>query len=634
MKNVVLADKAGFCFGVKRAVDKALSFKEKYNKRIYTLGPLIHNKDVVEYLKSKEIYPIELDKVNQLEEGDVVIIRSHGTSSKVIQMLQNKNLIIADATCPHVSKIHEKVKKYYELGYDIIIVGDLNHPEVIGINGWCSDSALITKDGSNIENINNKVCVVSQTTEKQENWQKVINIITSKTREFIAINTICNATQIRQKSASELSKKVDSMIVLGGYHSSNTTKLFEICKQNCNNTIHVENAGQIPAKIIKNSENIGVTAGASTPDWIIKEAIAKMSENKEYEFNEQLAYMDQNDVQIAVGDKVKGEIISLNEKEAFVNIGYKKDGILPLKEVSKDENIVLTDIFNVGNEVETKIISLRNDDGYVVLSKIEIEREEAYAELKDAFNNKTTLKIVINETVKGGVIGRYKGVRVFIPASHIELFHINDLSSYIGKTLDITIIEYKVQRKGTKIVASRRQLLTNEKKERECKAWQSLEKGQTIDGEVKRLTNFGAFVDINGIDGLLHVSEISWGRIAKPEDVLTVGSKVKVYILDLDKENKKLSLSMKKLIANPWNNAEEKYPIGNIVLGKVVRFADFGAFIEIEPGVDGLVHISEISHKRINKPSDVLNIGDEVKAKILNVSNGEKKISLSIKEVE
>ncbi|WMJ81926.1 bifunctional 4-hydroxy-3-methylbut-2-enyl diphosphate reductase/30S ribosomal protein S1 [Clostridium sp. MB40-C1] len=634
MRNIILASKAGFCFGVKRAVDKALSARKENHNTIYTLGPLIHNKDVVNYLESKNINSIDFENIDKLNEKDVIVIRSHGTTPHVIDKLKEKKLTIIDSTCPHVSKIHHEVEKYHKLGYDIVIVGDSSHPEVIGINGWCDNSALITKDGSNIENILKKVCIVSQTTEKQENWEKVINVIVSKCREFVAINTICSATHIRQKSAWNLSKKVDTMIVIGGYHSSNTTKLYELCKQNCKNTIHVENSGEIPDEIIKTSKNIGVTAGASTPDWIIKEAITKMNENRELEFNEQLAFMEQNDVQIAVGDKIKGQIISLNEREAFVNIGYKKDGFLPLKEVTNDENVKLTDLFNIGDQIEAKVISLKNDDGYVVLSKIEIEREKAYSDIKEAFNNKTNLKVQIKETVKGGLIAKYNGARVFIPASHLELHHVDNLASYIGKTLDVNIIEYKPQRKGTRIVASRRDLLIKEKEAKEVNVWESLEKGKIVEGEVKRLTKFGAFVDINGIDGLLHVSQISWGRIEKPEDVLKVRDKVKVCILDLDKDNRKLSLSIKSLIPNPWLNVEEKYPIGNVVLGKVVRFADFGAFIEIEPGVDGLVHISEISHKRINKPNEVLNIGDEVKAKILNVSNAEKRISLSIKEVE
>lgn len=634
MKNILLADKAGFCFGVKRAVETALKYRESSKKAIYTLGPLIHNNDVVEFLKSKDIYPVEIDELDNLNESDVIIIRSHGVSSKIIDLLNSKNLVVADATCPHVSHIHRKVKEYYELGYGIVIVGDSSHPEVIGINGWCDDTAIVSKDGSNIKRLPKKVCIVSQTTEKQENWDKTLNLIKDMCEEVVAFNTICNATQVRQKAADDLSGKVDAMIVIGGHHSSNTAKLYEICKKNCSNTIHVENAGQIPEEIVNNCENIGVTAGASTPDWIIKEAITKMSENKELEFNEQLVYMDQNDVQIAVGDKVKGQIISLNEKAAFVNIGYKADAIIPIQEATRDENAKIEDLFKVGEEVEAKVISIRNDDGYVVLSKTEIEREEAYDEIKKAFENNETLKILIKESVNGGIIGRYKGIRVFIPASHIELFHVDNLEEYIGKTLEVNIIEYKLQRRGSKIVASRRNLLTKEKAEKEASAWSALEKGQIVEGNVKRLTNFGAFVEVNGLDGLLHVSEMSWGRVEKPEDVLKIDDKINVYILDIDKEKKKLSLSMKKLIANPWESIEEKYPIGNIVLGKVVRFADFGAFIELEPGVDGLVHISEISYKRINKPGDVLKIGEQVKAKIINVNKEDKKISLSIKETE
>ncbi|WP_039219594.1 bifunctional 4-hydroxy-3-methylbut-2-enyl diphosphate reductase/30S ribosomal protein S1 [Clostridium novyi] len=634
MMKIQLADKAGFCFGVNRAVDTALNCREKYNKSIYTLGPLIHNNDVVKFLKSKDINSIELEDLDNLKENDVIIIRSHGITPKVFDILKKKKFIIADATCPYVAHIHERVKKYYELGYKIVIVGDSNHPEVIGINGYCNDTAIISKNGLNISKLPGKVCIVAQTTEKQENFQKVTEKIKPLCDELITFNTICSATKIRQEAASILSQNVDTMVVIGGFHSSNTTKLFEICKKNCKNTIHIENVKQIPKELINSSNNIGVTAGASTPDWIIKEAILKMSEYTNSELNEQLAYMEQNDVKIAVGDTVKGQIISLNEKEAFINIGHKKDGIIPLKEATRDENVSMKDLFNVGDEIEAKVISLKNSDDCIVLSKIEIEREEAFKEIENAFNNKSEITIYIKESVNGGIIGRYKGVRVFIPASHVELFHVDDLSNYIGKEMQVKIIEFKVNKRVTKIVASRRELLVKEQAEKEEEAWNTLKKDEVIEGEVRRLTSFGAFVDVNGIDGLLHVSEISWGRVEKPEDVLKVGEKVKVFILDIDKENKKLSLSIKKLTDDPWTNIEEKYPIGSIVLGKVVRFADFGAFIQLEPGVDGLVHVSEISYKRINKPSDVLKLNEEVKAKILNVNKDGKRLSLSIKEAE
>ncbi|MCD3215823.1 bifunctional 4-hydroxy-3-methylbut-2-enyl diphosphate reductase/30S ribosomal protein S1 [Clostridium botulinum C] len=634
MRKIKLADKAGFCFGVNRAVDTALNSREKYNKPIYTLGPLIHNNDVVKFLKSKDINSIELEDLDNLKENDVIVIRSHGITPKVFDILKEKKFIIADATCPYVAHIHERVKKYYELGYKIVIVGDSNHPEVIGINGYCNDTAIISKDGLNISKLPAKVCIVAQTTEKQENFQKVTEKIKPLCDELITFNTICNATKIRQEAASILSQNVDTMVVIGGFHSSNTTKLFEICKNNCKNTIHIENVKQIPKELINSSNNIGVTAGASTPDWIIKEAILKMSEYTNSELNEQLAYMEQNDVKIAVGDTVKGQIISLNEKEAFINIGHKKDGIIPLKEATRDENVSMKDLFNVGDEIEAKVISLKNSDDCIVLSKIEIEREEAFKEIENAFNNKSQITISIKESVNGGIIGRYKGVRVFVPASHVELFHVNDLSNYIGQDMQVKIIEFKVNKRVTKIVASRRELLIKAQAEKEEEAWNTLKKDEVIEGEIRRLTSFGAFVDVNGIDGLLHVSEISWGRVEKPEDVLKVGEKVKVFILDIDKENKKLSLSIKKLTDDPWTNIEEKYPIGSIVLGKVVRFADFGAFVQLEPGVDGLVHVSEISYKRINKPSDVLKLNEEVKAKILNVNKDGKRLSLSIKEAE
>lgn len=359
-----------------------------------------------------------------------------------------------------------------------------------------------------------------------------------------------------------------------------------------------------------------------------------MSDNKELEMNEQLAYMEQNDKQIAVGQLITARVISVNEKEAFLNIGYKADGILPKAEVTKDENSKLTDLVHVDDEIQVKIIKRKSEDGYVVLSHIEIERENAYKELRAAYDESEPINVLVKEVVKGGLVSSYKGVRVFIPASHIELHHVQDLSAYVNKELLVKIIEFKEEKNHTRIVSSRRALLKDDKEKKDVEVWNSLAKDTVVDGEVKRLTDFGAFIDVQGVDGLLHVSQISWGRIEKSSNVLSVGDKVKVYILDVDKEKKKLSLSMKKLVEDPWSNADVKYPVGSIVLGKVARFANFGAFVELEPGVDALVHISQISNKRINKPEDALKIGDEVKAKILDVDKENMKIGLSIKEVD
>ena len=407
MKKIVLADNAGFCFGVKRAVDIAISTKKEQHKKIYTLGQLIHNNDVVKYLESNNIHAVDIKDIDKLNKGDIIIIRSHGISPDIIKLVKNRDVIIVDATCPFVAKIHEKVKEYSEKGYQIIIVGDKDHPEVIGINGWCNNKAIISKKGENLDYIAEKVCLVAQTTEKQENWEKVFEAVSKKAKDVIPFKTICSATEIRQKKAEELSKNSDAVVVIGGHHSSNTTKLYEICKNNCENTIHVENSGEIPDELYKGKNNIiiGVAAGASTPDWIIKEAINKMSDEQNVEgMNEVIRMMDENEKKVYVGALVKGEIIQINEKEAFLNIGYKNDGILPLSEVTSDQNVKLTDLFTVGEEIEAKVIKLKNEDNYVVLSKSELERDEGLKAIKEAFENKVSIKVLIKEAVNGGLV--------------------------------------------------------------------------------------------------------------------------------------------------------------------------------------------------------------------------------------
>jgi (E)-4-hydroxy-3-methyl-but-2-enyl pyrophosphate reductase len=635
MKRITLADSAGFCFGVKRAVDTALNIKEKYNNEIYTLGPLIHNNDVVDFLKENLIFPIELDNISSLKENDTIIIRSHGVSEETLNILKENKLNIIDATCPYVDNIHKKVKKYYGLGYNIIIVGDKNHPEVMGINGWCNDSAIILKSGKELDNISDKVCLVSQTTETQATWEDVLAKVIETSKEVVEFNTICKATEVRQKSAEKLSREVDAMIVIGGFNSSNTTKLYEICKKNCENTVHIENLLGIPDEFIKdrNIKSIGVTAGASTPDWIIKEAILKMNDNTCLDENEQLAFMEKNDVQIIVGRVIKGEIISVSEKEAFVNIGYKADGYLPRKEVTRDESIKLTSLFKVGDVIDVKIINRKDDEGNIVLSTIEMETVEAAKLLRESFESKNPISVVVKKVVNGGLICSLKGLRVFVPASHIELYHVENLDTYLGRELQVTIIEFDDSKRNVKIVGSRRLLLQKEAEEKQIEVWNTLQKDQIVEGTVRRLTDFGAFVQVNGVDGLLHVSEISWAKVNKPSNYLHIGDVIKVYILDIDKENKKLSLSIKKLSENPWIDISNKYPVDSIVICKVVRFTNFGAFVELESGVDGLIHISEISHNRIEKLSDVLQIGQEIKAKILEVNEEAKKISLSIKQI-
>lgn len=634
MSDVKLAKEAGFCFGVKRAVDAALKIQNEYCKRIYTLGPLIHNNDVVSYLQDNNIYSVELDEISNLSEGDVIVIRSHGVPKETLKLLEDKGLIVKNATCPYVSNIQKKVEKYYNDGYQIIILGDKNHPEVIGINGWCNNTAIITK-GDELPDIPNyKVCVVSQTTEKKENWDKLLNRLSTYNLNIEKFNTICAATDVRQNSAKELSEKVDYMIVIGGKHSSNTTKLYQISSSNCG-TIHIENASELSNDFLDKCKNkkIGITAGASTPDWIIREVISIMEQNSSNQ--EQLDLMAEYDKQFKAGDEVQGEILSKTIDGVVISlVGYKADGIIPLKELTlQGDPKEYADSLNIGDTLQARIISRKvNEDGYVVLSRTVFEKEKVYDELQKLFDEGTVFEVKISEVKEKGLVAYYKGARIFIPQSQIDIKYVEDKAALKDTTMEVKLIEF-VKGRNSKIIASRRVILEKDAAEKEAKAWDSFKVGDVVKAEVKRFTSFGAFAEVNGVDGLIHLSQISWKHVAKAEDVLKKGEVIDVKIIDLDKEAKKLSLSIKQLTPEPWENVTEKYPVDSVVLGTVVRINDFGAFVELEPGLDGLVHISKISEERIEHPSQVLSIGEEVKARILSVDEEKKRISLSIKDV-
>lgn len=631
MKKVILAENAGFCFGVQRAVETSIDIKKKYNKKIYTLGPLIHNSDVVSFLEQNDIYAIDYENINDLQEGDVVIIRSHGISEAVFNDLKSRGLEVIDATCPFVTNIQKKVKKYSKEGYNIIIVGDENHPEVIGINGWCDNKATITKNGEFNKELSNKICAVSQTTEKKENWDKTLDAINDGTREVLSFNTICSATEVRQKSADDLSKEVDAMIVIGGKNSSNTTKLYEIAKHNCENTIHIENSNELPKEYInnKNFKKIGITAGASTPDWIIREVIKIMQDEKNFN-DEQLKLMNEMDKTFRIGDEIEGEILTISKDGVSVSlVGYKSDGIIPFEELTaKMDPREYAKTLNVGDTIKAKVIKLGN----VVLSRLEYEKDEILNNLEELFNNQTIFPLTISEVKEKGLVGYYNGIRIFVPASQIDIKFVNDKEIYKGQTLDVKLIDFNKEN-PSRVVASRRKVQEEAKEANEEKVLSSLKVGDIVKAEVKRFTNFGAFAEVNGVDGLIHLSQISWNHVKRAEDYLKSGDIIDVKVIELDKENKKLSLSIKEITPEPWKDVTEKYPEGSVVLGKVVRINDFGAFVELEPGVDGLVHISKISHDRINNPADVLSVGQDIKAKILSVDEEQKRISLSMKDV-
>lgn len=634
--ELILDANAGFCFGVKNAVDKA--FKEvenKHDRKIYTYGPLIHNNQVTGRLKEHGV-----DTINEIDEikdsSAELIIRSHGIAEEKYKLFGEKGLRYIDCTCPYVSAIHKKVRDYYQKGYKIFIVGDKDHPEVIGTNGWCDYTAHILDDEKIVDKlpIYDKICVVAQTTITKKIWDSVVDGIQKKYKDAIIFNTICSATEKRQESAEQLSKTVDCMIVIGSKESSNTNKLYQICKDNCNNAYHIEKAEDLPADALKRFRKVGITAGASTPDWVIKEVIGKMQEINDNVMENQESMMEEYEKtmrSVYAGDTVKGTVIMVTEDEVMVNIGYKSDGIIKKEDYTWEPDANLKELVKAGDEVEVMVVNINDGEGNVVLSKKLLDAEKNWHKIEAAFNEKTPIEGYVKEIVKGGAIVELMGIRAFMPASQFDIRYSEDLSSYVNTKVMVNVIEYDPEKR--KVVVSRKVLLKKEQEIKEKAVWETIEAGQRLTGEVKRLTDFGAFVDIGGVDGLIHISELSWSRVKHPSEVVKPGHKVEVVVLSVDKEKRKISLGLKQTLPEPWTAAGEKYKVGDIVEVKVLRFSNFGAFVELEPGIDGLVHISQISDKRISKPADALNIGEIVKAKIIDIKNEEKKISLSIREL-
>lgn len=624
--EVILAKTAGFCFGVKLAVDCV--YDKSKNDKIYTYGPIIHNKNVVKDLEKQGVEIIEdLEK----DINGKVIIRSHGVPPKVYELLNEKNLDYIDCTCPFVKKIHRIVDENYKNGKNIIIIGNKNHPEIIGINGFCNNTALIANSIEEFNNLcidkNKDYILVSQTTYDITTFQKLVENI--KESNIQIFNTICNATNDRQKEALELSKQVDYMIVLGDTNSSNTQKLYEICKKNCKNTYLCETIEDLQLNISEKNVKIGITAGASTPSAIIKEALNRMSEIENMSFEEML---NESFKTLHSGSVLKGSVIRVTDNEVFVNLGYKADGIIEKSEFSNDQNINLKNEVSVGDEIEVYVIKVNDGDGNVVLSKKRLEMNKGLNELEEAFNNKLVLKGKIIDVIKGGLVANINNVRVFVPSSQISNKFVKDLNSFKGQELDFNIIEFNKSKH--RIIAGRRDLVQTLEDEAKAKIYDNIKAGDKLEGTVSRIVDFGAFVDLGGVDGLIHISELSWGRVKKVTDILKEGDKVTVYVLSVDKDKSKISLSLKDINQNPWILAKDKYKLSDIIEGKVVRIVDFGAFVELEEGVDGLVHISQICQKHIAKPEEVLSIGQVVRAKITEVDTENKKISLSIKEVD
>ncbi|MEA4973302.1 MAG: bifunctional 4-hydroxy-3-methylbut-2-enyl diphosphate reductase/30S ribosomal protein S1 [Candidatus Metalachnospira sp.] len=636
--EIILAKSAGFCFGVNRAIESCYKEIEKGGK-IYTYGPLIHNKNVNADLAEKGVKSV--DSLEGCEDG-TVIIRSHGVGKSVYDELDERIINYVDGTCPFVKKIHKIVSDRKKEGFNIIIIGDRKHPEVMGINGWCDNSAVIVDNAEEARELvlepDKKYAVVVQTTFRESKYSDIFNVLKEKSENIKAYNTICSATEERQKEAVNISQIVDKMLVIGDKGSSNTQKLFEICEKNCRNTSYIETINDLVLNNYKFNDRIGITAGASTPPAIIKEVITTMSEMdgvKNTMEGEELTFeqmLNESFVTLHTGDVVKGTVISTAGEEVSVNLGYKSDGVIPRGEFSSDTTVVPSKTVQAGDEIEVFVVRVNDGDGNVLLSKRKVESQKGMEDIEKAYEDKAVVTGKVTEIVKGGLIAVVNGIRVFIPSSQVSGRFVEDLSVYKGKDLSFNIIE--LDRSKRRIIGGRKALVAKEAEKKKTAVFENLETGKKIIGKVSRLTDFGAFVDLGGVDGLIHISEMSWGRILNPKEVLSEGDTVEVVVLDVDKEKSKISLSLKDVQPNPWSLAAEKYAVGAVVEGKVVRMVPFGAFIELEPGVDGLVHISQIANKRVEKPEDELTIGEIIKVKVIDVNAEQKKISLSKKDAE
>ena len=635
MAEITLAKTAGFCFGVKRAVDKAFELARSGVDAV-TLGPIIHNPQVVERLAQMGVPPV--DSPDQAAPGQTVLIRSHGVPKKVYNLLKNNPVV--DCTCPFVAKIHRIVEEESAAGRTILVAGDPAHPEVQGIMGFSSSPVYTFRTEQELQNILNvlhenggkPISVVAQTTFHEILWRKFQQFIENHYTNAKIFDTICSATTMRQKEAVELAQQSDYMVVVGGKSSSNTLKLYEICSRFCETAL-VETKSELDKSQIFRHNRIGVTAGASTPADIIKEVQTTMTEileNHDEELNFAELLEQSLNEKLYTGKRVKGIVTNVAPNELHVDVGAKQAGIVPASEIS-DEAVNLMEMFHKDDEIDLIVLKVNDQEGIVTLSKKRCDAEAGYDAIREAYENGTVLEGTVTEVVKGGILVTTNGIKVFIPASMTSDRKVEDLNTLLKKDVRFKVIEINDRRR--RAVGSIRAVLADEKKAKQEEFWANVEIGKVYHGEVKSLTSYGAFVDLGGVDGMIHITELSWTRIKSPEEVVKVGDMVEVYIKDIDTEKKKISLGYKKAEDNPWEIFKRDYQIGDVAEVKIVSITSFGAFAQIIPGVDGLIHISQIANERIAKVSDKLAVGDVVKAKIIDIDFDKKKVSLSIREV-
>lgn len=668
-KKIILAETAGFCFGVDRAVNLVYSLVND-GKKVCTLGPIIHNAQLVGDLEQRGVKII--DSIDECPDGYMVVVRTHGVEKSVIDDIENKNIEYVDATCPFVKKIHRIVKKF-DSSVPVLVAGDVNHPEVIGIRSYCNGKSFVFKNDEELQKIlqndyidkNKKIICVSQTTFSLEEWKKCEKIIKKVCTNCEIFDTICNATADRQNEAYEISEKSDAMIVIGGRHSSNTCKLRDVSSAHCKSFL-IETADELKSIDLSPYNVIGVTAGASTPSVIIKEVLKSMSEEiKEKEVETTSAVTEEVVETAETADKavkepavkasadgeasfeellnesfkenenskvVTGTVVSITPTEVYVDVpGRKQTGVVAFNDLSAEPIDKCEDVVSVGDEIDLVIMKTDDQDGVLKLSKKLVDAQKGWDDIVAAKENDEILEGTVTQVIRGGVLVTTKGTRVFVPASLSGVPRNQELDSIKGQTVRFKIIDITPARR--RAVGSIKVVADAERKEKQDAVWATLEVGKKMTGTVKSLTSYGAFVDLGGIDGMIHISELSWSRIKHPSEVVKVGDTVEVTIKALDEETKKISLGFKNIEDSPWEIMKRDYPVGSVVDARIVSFATFGAFANILPTVDGLIHISQISWDRIQTPQDVLKIGDVVKAKIIDIDYDKKRVSLSIKEL-
>ena len=631
--KIVLAQSAGFCYGVRRAVELAEETAVK-GEPCVMLGSIIHNQDMIDHLARQGMATIST--VEEVPAGSAVIIRSHGESRAVHRALEDKGAVILNATCPNVTHIHKIVSQAEEKGRVPVIVGTPDHPEVMAIAGWCDHPVVVSGEEElskwlekSPENRDLPLTFVSQTTSTRKIWDSTVKKAKKECTNTEFFDTICGATSKRQEEAIRLARESDAMVVIGDRKSSNTKRLAELCREVCSNVQLIERAEDLDISALSTAHQVGITAGASTPAWIIKEVHNKMSEEileMDKSFEEML---EESFKTLNTGDKVTGTVVAINPNEIQVELGIKYPGYIPMNELTDDPTVKVEDMVKVGDEIETYVMLVSDRDCQVKLSKKRLDMVKGWEEIENARENETVVEGVVTEDNKGGVVVSVKGIRVFVPASQTGLPRDAAMDSMLKQKVRLVITE--VNRARRRVVGSISKVTRAERAAAAEAVWSTIEAGKQYKGTVKSLTSYGAFVDIGGVDGMVHISELSWSRIKHPSEVVKVGDAVDVYVISADVEKKKISLGMKDNSQDPWTVFTTTYNVGDTANVRIVKLMTFGAFAEVVPGVDGLIHISQIADHRIEKPGDVLEEGQVVDVKVTDIDMDRKKVSLSIR---